>query len=528
MNRRTFLAWGLSASTLAVLSACNKVFGSPEPSTTHGAGHNMGAMTPMTANTDLLPVTALPAGLPLAALPLLKNESTEANTFKAYLTAKETSIELVAGKPTRFWTYNDQIPGPQIAVYEGDTIQIHFKNQLSQPTTIHWHGLPVTPEQDGNPHDPVLPGQTHTYQFTLPIGSAGTYWYHTHAHELAAEQAFRGLAGSLIVRAKDDPLTQRPEQHWFFSDLRLDNNAQIPENNMMDWMNGREGQFVLINGQRQPQMSIKGNERIRIWNACSARYLNLAIPNCELIVVGTDGGLLEKPAPAVSSLLIAPAERYEIIVRAQKSGTYPLNNLPYDRQKMMVAYQAETSILANISIQANEIALPTQLRSIPDLGAPVARKRVSFSEKPMSAMMSSMGGNMQGMNHGTMHGSGGASMNHAQKMMNGMFLVNDQVFDMKRMDLTSQVGAVEEWTITNNSHMDHPFHLHGTQFILLDRTLNGKTETAVYKSFKDTVNLRPNEQIRIKTVQHHKGIRMFHCHILEHESLGMMAQLNVI
>ena len=160
MNRRTFLAWGLSASTLAVLSACNKVFGSPEPSTTHGAGHNMGAMTPMTANTDLLPVTALPAGLPLAALPLLKNESTEANTFKAYLTAKETSIELVAGKPTRFWTYNDQIPGPQIAVYEGDTIQIHFKNQLSQPTTIHWHGLPVTPEQDGNPHDPVLPGQT--------------------------------------------------------------------------------------------------------------------------------------------------------------------------------------------------------------------------------------------------------------------------------------------------------------------------------------------------------------------------------
>ena len=244
--------------------------------------------------------------------------------------------------------------------------------------------------------------------------------------------------------------------------------------------------------------------------------------------MGTDGGLLEKPAPAVSSLLIAPAERYEIIVRAQKSGTYPLNNLPYDRQKMMVAYQAETSILANISIQANEIALPTQLRSIPDLGAPVARKRVSFSEKPMSAMMSSMGGNMQGMNHGTMHGSGGASMNHAQKMMNGMFLVNDQVFDMKRMDLTSQVGAVEEWTITNNSHMDHPFHLHGTQFILLDRTLNGKTETAVYKSFKDTVNLRPNEQIRIKTVQHHKGIRMFHCHILEHESLGMMAQLNVI
>ena len=527
MNRRTFLAWGLSASTLAVLSACNKVFGSPEQTMTHGSGHTMGSMPPMAGANELLPVTALPAGMPLAALPLLKNESTEANTFTAHLTAKETSIELVAGKPTRFWTYNDQIPGPQITVYEGDTVQIHFTNQLSQPTTIHWHGLPVAPEQDGNPHDPVLPGQSHTYQFTLPMGSAGTYWYHTHAHELAAEQAFRGLAGSFIVRAKNDPLAQLPEQHWLFSDLRLDNNAQIPENDMMDWMNGREGQFVLINGQRQPQIQLNGSERVRIWNACSARYLNLSIPNCELIVVGTDGGLLESPAPAVSSLLIAPAERYELIIRTQSSGTYPLNNLPYDRQKMMVAYQPETLILANINIQANSSALPAQLRNIPDIGAAVARKRVIFSEKHMSAMMSSMG-NMHGMNHGSTLGSGGSSSSHAQMMMSGMFLVNDRTFDMKRMDLTSQSGAVEEWTIINNSHMDHPFHLHGTQFILLDRTFNGNTEPATYKSLKDTINLRPNEQIRIKTVQPHKGIRMFHCHILEHESLGMMAQLNVI
>jgi FtsP/CotA-like multicopper oxidase with cupredoxin domain len=75
--------------------------------------------------------------------------------------------------------------------------------------------------------------------------------------------------------------------------------------------------------------------------------------------------------------------------------------------------------------------------------------------------------------------------------------------------------------------MDHPFHLHGTQFEIIEYIHNGVKTPPTYRSHKDTVNLRPNEQIRIKTVQHSKGLRMFHCHILEHESVGMMAQLMV-
>ena len=89
-----------------------------------------------------------------------------------------------------------------IEVFEGDTVRIRLDNQLSQETTVHWHGLPVPPAQDGNPMDPIAPGASRTYEFTLPVGSAGTYWYHPHPHELTAEQVFRGMAGLLIVRSR--------------------------------------------------------------------------------------------------------------------------------------------------------------------------------------------------------------------------------------------------------------------------------------------------------------------------------------
>src|SRR5690625_5502242 len=79
-------------------------------------------------------------------------------------------------------------------------------------------------------------------------------------------QVARGLAGTLIVRAKDDPLAELPEQHWMITDLRLDPQTQIPDNTMMDWMNGREGQFVLINGQLQPRITLTTGTRVRIWN----------------------------------------------------------------------------------------------------------------------------------------------------------------------------------------------------------------------------------------------------------------------
>src|ERR1700675_2806744 len=156
---------------------------------------------------------------------------------------------------TSFYQYGNTtqgpVVGPLIDVREGDTVEIRFVNRLPQPSTIHWHGLPVPPGQDGNPSDALAPGATRVYRFTLPSGSAGTYWYHPHPHMKTAEQVFRGLAGPIVVRSADDPLAAWPERHLFLSDLRLASDGSIPANDMMDWMNGREGQFVLVNGARR-------------------------------------------------------------------------------------------------------------------------------------------------------------------------------------------------------------------------------------------------------------------------------------
>ncbi|MBP6563699.1 MAG: multicopper oxidase domain-containing protein, partial [Neisseriaceae bacterium] len=322
-----------------------------------GMTHDMGTMSGMHGGqAALMPIDAMPAGAALAPLALLPNRSRKLGLFQARLTAKPVTVTLADGKPTELWAYNDSVPGPQIVVTEGDTVEITFDNQLGQPTTVHWHGLPVPSDQDGNPQDPVLPGQSRTYRFTLPEGSAGTYWYHPHPHGHVSEQVAKGLAGTLIVKAKHDPLAHLPEQHWLISDLRLAADGSVPDNTLLDWLNGREGQFVLINGQRAPKISVSGEHRVRIWNACAARYLRLHIPNCEFVLLGTDGGLIEAPQAPMTELFLSPADRVEVVVRTRRPGSYPLQSLYYDRSKMMDEETPETLTLAQVTVGAKVAA----------------------------------------------------------------------------------------------------------------------------------------------------------------------------
>jgi bilirubin oxidase len=108
------------------------------------------------------------------------------------------------------------------------------------------------------------------------------------------------------------------------------------------------------------------------------------------------------------------------------------------------------------------------------------------------------------------------------------FLVNGRQFSMRRVDLSSRAGQVELWELVNRADMDHPFHLHGTQFQVVEREYGGVVTPEPFRAWRDTVNLRAGETVRIKTVQHQRGLRMFHCHILEHEEAGMMGQLRVL
>jgi FtsP/CotA-like multicopper oxidase with cupredoxin domain len=133
---------------------------------------------------------------------------------EVYLTARQKTVQFGGGQPTRMRTYNGKIPGPTIEGKVGDTVIVHFANELPEETTIHWHGLEVPANMDGSniSQNAVPPGGTFRYEFKL-LGAA-TYWHHPHqradrtgsgrrAGRPRARQGGHGRAAG--ARARPDP-----------------------------------------------------------------------------------------------------------------------------------------------------------------------------------------------------------------------------------------------------------------------------------------------------------------------------------
>lgn len=450
--------------------------------------------------------SAWPTGLPLRRLDMLANTSPIADEFEGTLVAAPYLTALVSGHTTELWGYNNAFPGPLIELREGQRVTIDFANRLGLDSTIHWHGLAVPADQDGSPMDPVAPGADRVYTFEIPTDSAGTYWYHPHAHQTTTLQVGHGLAAPLIVRSADDPLEGIPEVTLMISALTLDQNGQVAATGTamggmgaMGGMMMNGGGTLLVNGQRLPvhAMTPGATERWRILNATADRYLRLALDGHRFTVVGTDGGLLAEPLAGLSEWLLAPAQRVEIVmtVAAQQSSRYTLRDLGYAGGMIGGAGDGLMTIeTGRVPAQA-PIALPGTLRPIADLGPASARQQVVLSNGRMGMM--------------------------------GPFLINGRTFEMNRIDLETTVGRVELWDLVNTTFMDHPIHIHGTQFQMVARTVGGQAAPVPYRAWLDTVNVPAGETITIKTRQTMPGKRMFHCHILPHEDAGMMAVLDV-
>ncbi len=496
MNRRGFLLAGAATLVASGASAEMKMMeGMP------GMGGMQHGQHDVKSNAAETP--ALPEGAPLRTLPRLANGTTEPGVFEATVTAEPSTSQFVKGVDTPVLAYNGTTPGPTIEAMEGDRVRITFANHIpNEESTIHWHGMPVPADQDGNPMDPVASGTDRTYAFELPMGSAGSYWYHPHPHGSTAEQVYRGLAGAFLVKPKIDPIpAPYGDTVLFFTDLRLDAKGRMPPSTMVDLMNGRVGDQVLVNGQKNPVLSVPvgARRRFRLYNATNARFLRLSFGDAPVTVIGTDGGLLEAPVSGVKDLLLAPAERIELIVAFDRAGTVPLKTVAYDRGWMGPGRPMDAgSTLMTVAVSGKSTEpyppLPASLRTITEFGEPSTGRRFVFSEA--MAM-----------------GSAGMSMR---------FMINGNSFDITRVDTVSKVGQVELWEIANPADMDHPFHLHGTQFQVIETDRGGKISKPPYRAWKDTVNVARGETVRILLRQDRPGPRMYHCHILEHEELGMM------
>src|SRR5690606_37371758 len=134
--------------------------------------------------------------------------------------------EIVPGRMTPVWTYNGSLPGPLLRAKAGDRVIVHFRNNLPEPTSIHWHGVRVTNDMDGVPgatQAHIRPGDEFTYDFV--VQDAGTFWYHPHVD--SAAQVGWGLYGPFVVEDPADPESFGDDLVLMLSDMSLDSRGQF-------------------------------------------------------------------------------------------------------------------------------------------------------------------------------------------------------------------------------------------------------------------------------------------------------------
>src|SRR2546423_7128146 len=213
--------------------------------------------------------------------PLLVNISKLPKTVEVNLTAAVATLSLQPGITSEVFAYNGHVPGPTLDVREGDHVIIHFRNELPEPTTVHWHGIHLPFESDGSPFHPIKPGESKDYDFIVRRGTAGTYWYHPHPDHRTGFAIGKGLFGAIVVHAADDPLPALTEKLLILSDNRFlqDGTVDFPEpashHGGIDEENGREGPVLFVNGQVMPRIQIRGGEmqRLRVVNSSAVRFV---------------------------------------------------------------------------------------------------------------------------------------------------------------------------------------------------------------------------------------------------------------
>jgi FtsP/CotA-like multicopper oxidase with cupredoxin domain len=408
------------------------------------------------------------------------------------LEAAEVDWEIAPGRKVRGYGFNGQVPGPVLEARQGVPLEIEFTNRLPEPTVIHWHGLRLPAAMDGTEvvQRPVQPGETFTYRFTPP--DAGTFWYHPHLNE--TEQMEKGLYGALIVRAADE-LALDDEKILVFDDLRVDKRGQIAKfGGMIERHNGREGNVRLINGTSEPELAIAAGqiERWRIVNASSARYVRLSLGGLPFQIIGTDGGLIEAPVTA-DEVLLAPGDRVELAVGPFETEGVVLgiDDLPYDRK----AGKKRLERFGTIRVTARKAStahVPARLREI----APLVT--------------------------GTAHVTRTVKLGFKMSLRRGFdFVINGECH---HHDEPVKVGELQVWDIVNDTMMDHPFHIHGFFFQVLE--IDG--QKPAWLSLEDVINVRPKSTVRIAWYPDDRpGMWMYHCHILEHHAAGMMGHFEV-
>lgn len=439
------------------------------------------------------------------ALETLTDTNDDPDVVEVSLVAGVSEMKYLPRGPAEVWAYRDgakkgapaRVPGPLIEAKQGDRVVVHFRNELEEGTTIHWHGIRVPNESDGSSatQEEILPGGEFTYEFVAR--DEGTFWYHPHVR--GDTQVERGLHGMLVVHG-GPKISVDQERMLVLDDVKLKASGVLSDSTTsLDVMLGRQGNFIVANGVVDGvlEAAADSRERWHVVNTANGRYFNLRLPGHSMLVIGWDGGLLEAPY-ATDTLLIAPGERYDVIVelRGQPDSEVALETIHYDR-----GHEVPDPGPQNVLTLRLGKAPSSRRKALPETWGAAVELEPSEDAVERAFVLKE------------------EEIDDGQDVR---FTINDQAFpDVP--PLHAREGDVEVWRFDNQSEMDHPFHLHGMFFRVLD--VNG--EAPAHVGWKDTVNIPQMSQLRFAVQYGDPGVWMYHCHILEHQERGMMAELEV-
>jgi spore coat protein A len=437
--------------------------------------------------------------------PVLTPTSMTSTTDFYDLSLREADVEIIPAMLTRIMGFNGLTPGPTVRARVGRQVVMSHFNGLPVTTlggapgdvAIHLHGGHVPSSEDGFPTDKVAPNANRSYTYPnnqLPA----TLWYHDHLMGYTGPHVWFGMAGFYILTDDYEDSLGLPngayEVPLVIQDRNFDSTGKLVYTGNR---NGETGNTILVNGTIEPYFKVASRKyRFRVLNGSNARKYQIALSNGQPFhVLGMEGGLL--PAPVkVNYLVLASAERADIVV--------DFSSLPVG-SSVELQNSLGSGSTANIMrfdvdrVETDTSQIPSSLRPLEKLSASQAVRTRSFTFS--GCMMCMMGG--------------------------GPWVINGKPFDPNRVDANPKLGTVEIWEFRNMSMMDHPAHLHQTMFQILN--INGNLPPPTHAGWKDTVNVPAMGTVRIiMRFADYAGKYVLHCHVLEHEDNAMMARFDVV
>ncbi|CAA9891787.1 Bilirubin oxidase [Candidatus Methylobacter favarea] len=429
---------------------------------------------------------------------------------------------------------------PTLRFKKGQKVRLTLNNNLPAQSILHWHGLHVPANMDGNPMYAINQGETYVYEFEI-LNRAGTYFYHAHTHSVTARQVYSGLAGLLIVSDDQEQALNLPsgdlDVPLVIQDRSFDDQNQLLYSaHMMQRMQGFLGDRIMVNGRPDYVLPVATRAyRLRLVNGSNSRIYKLAWDDdTPLTVIGVDGGLLEKPEQH-AYVMLAPGERLEVWMDFSKrapGAELSLRSLKFDiaahgGMGMMGMGMMRGGMMAVSSLPSGSdypllkirVAKKEQGHNIlPEVLTPITALQVKHAENAANPRTIAL------------------SMQHMSALLNGRsYKMNDiqpdEIIPVNSLQLIEFDNGFDGGMQGMMMSMPHPMHVHGEQFQIVKREVNLRFNDSrasvasgfIQSGWKDTVLVMPGEKVTIlKPFNDFKGLFMYHCHNLEHEDLGMM------